>query len=372
MSIESMMPSNHLILCCPFFGCRHLVFPTDRKVFILGPLLVKILLPCLENLANVLRGKPAVSEAWIFSLHIPKWLKALLVCHQPQQILCSMYYIMNNPVKLYLWGHSSLWSSPLSWMFTPLLLNSVVALILIIMWFLKIYLEFLGFSDGSDGKQSTCSVGDPGSFPGLGRSPGEGNGSPLQYSCLENPMNRGSLAGYSPWGHEESDMTEWLMLSLSESSHTISYVTLKIYPEVLVLKEHSAIASYSHLVSFHLQWLFYFHKFFIKSISPLIIDSRFLFLSNFSIFYEHFSHTISTPPFRYPVIPKSEGFGGIIVICHSSWPLLMRSCFLLQWVHFDCELMLTCLFSTLIDLHIEGLILKMISSREFSCRLLSL
>ena len=43
------------------------------------------------------------------------------------------------------------------------------------------------------------------------------------------------------------------MLSLSESSHTISYVTLKIYPEVLVLKEHGAIASYSHLVSFYLQ-----------------------------------------------------------------------------------------------------------------------
>ena len=44
-----------------------------------------------------------------------------------------------------------------------------------------------GFSSGSDGKASACNVGDPGSIPGLGRSPGEGNGSPLQYSCLENP-----------------------------------------------------------------------------------------------------------------------------------------------------------------------------------------
>ena len=41
-------------------------------------------------------------------------------------------------------------------------------------------------------KESACSEGDPGSIPGLGRSPGEGNGNPLQYSCLENPMNRGA------------------------------------------------------------------------------------------------------------------------------------------------------------------------------------
>ena len=41
---------------------------------------------------------------------------------------------------------------------------------------------------GSDGKASAYNVGDPGSIPGLGRSPGEGNGNPLQYSCLENPM----------------------------------------------------------------------------------------------------------------------------------------------------------------------------------------
>ena len=49
-----------------------------------------------------------------------------------------------------------------------------------------------GFSDGSNGKEFACNVGDPGSVPGLGRSPGEGNGNPLQYSCLENPMGRGA------------------------------------------------------------------------------------------------------------------------------------------------------------------------------------
>ena len=43
---------------------------------------------------------------------------------------------------------------------------------------------------GSDGKESSCKVRDPGLIPGLKRSPGEGNGNPLQYSCLENPMDR--------------------------------------------------------------------------------------------------------------------------------------------------------------------------------------
>ena len=47
-----------------------------------------------------------------------------------------------------------------------------------------------GFPGGSDGKESACNAGDQGSIPGLGRSPGEGNGNPLQYSCLENPMDR--------------------------------------------------------------------------------------------------------------------------------------------------------------------------------------
>ena len=49
-----------------------------------------------------------------------------------------------------------------------------------------------GFPGGSDSKESACNVGDPGSTPGLGRSPGGGNGNPLQYSCLENPMDRGA------------------------------------------------------------------------------------------------------------------------------------------------------------------------------------
>ena len=49
-----------------------------------------------------------------------------------------------------------------------------------------------GFPGGSDSKESACNAGDPGSIPGSGRSPGEGNDYPLQYSCLENSMDKGS------------------------------------------------------------------------------------------------------------------------------------------------------------------------------------
>ena len=50
----------------------------------------------------------------------------------------------------------------------------------------------MGFPGGSEVKASACNVGDLGLIPGLGRSPGEGNGNPLKYSCLENPMDRGA------------------------------------------------------------------------------------------------------------------------------------------------------------------------------------
>ena len=64
------------------------------------------------------------------------------------------------------------------------------------------------FPGGSDGKESALNVGDLGLIPGWGRSPGEGNGSPLQYPCLENSMDKRSLAGYSPGGRKESGTIE--------------------------------------------------------------------------------------------------------------------------------------------------------------------
>ena len=63
------------------------------------------------------------------------------------------------------------------------------------------------FPGGSDSKASVYNAGDLGSIPGWGRFPGEGNGNPLQYSCLEGPMDGGT---WCPWGRKESDMTERL------------------------------------------------------------------------------------------------------------------------------------------------------------------
>ena len=66
------------------------------------------------------------------------------------------------------------------------------------------------FPGGSDSKASVSNVRDLGLIPGLGRFPGEVNGNPLQYSCLENPMEEELGAGYYPWGCKESGTTERL------------------------------------------------------------------------------------------------------------------------------------------------------------------
>ena len=70
-------------------------------------------------------------------------------------------------------------------------------------------IAFVGFPGGSDGKATACNAGDPASIPGLGRSPGEGNDNPLQYSCLENSMD-GGAGGLQSVGSQESDTTERL------------------------------------------------------------------------------------------------------------------------------------------------------------------
>ena len=64
------------------------------------------------------------------------------------------------------------------------------------------------FPCSSVGKESACNAGDQGSIPGLGRSPGEGNGNLLQYSCLENPMDRGAWRARAHGVAKELDMTE--------------------------------------------------------------------------------------------------------------------------------------------------------------------
>ena len=83
-----------------------------------------------------------------------------------------------------------------------------------------------GFPGGSFSKEFTCNAGEPGLIPGSGRSHGEGNGNPLQYSCLENSMDgeESSLVSYSSWNHKELDTTEWLTIHF----HIYSYIHMYI------------------------------------------------------------------------------------------------------------------------------------------------
>ena len=79
------------------------------------------------------------------------------------------------------------------------------------------------FSGGSDGKESSCTAGDLGLIPGLGRSPEQGHGNPLQYSCLENPMDRGAWRATVPGVTKELDKTERLILFLLETGISVFF-----------------------------------------------------------------------------------------------------------------------------------------------------
>ena len=71
----------------------------------------------------------------------------------------------------------------------------------------KVYIN-MGFPGGSDSRDSACNTGDPDSVPGLGRSPGEGKGNPLQYYCLGNPIDRGAWWATVHGVAKESDTTD--------------------------------------------------------------------------------------------------------------------------------------------------------------------
>ena len=89
--------------------------------------------------------------------------------------------------------------------FQPLLL----VLISIVIFLCRCYFSYHFLSTcGSDSKESACNAGDPGLIPELGRSPGEGNGNPVQYPLPGESHGQRSLAGYNPWGHKELEMTE--------------------------------------------------------------------------------------------------------------------------------------------------------------------
>ena len=86
---------------------------------------------------------------------------------------------------------------------------------------------------GSDGKESACNVGDLGSIPGLGRSPGGGHSNPLQYSCPENPHGQRSLSGLSPRGRRES-VSESAAQHVALSQRDIWKVPMDVFPATLL------------------------------------------------------------------------------------------------------------------------------------------
>ena len=83
-------------------------------------------------------------------------------------------------------------------------ITSAIAFMFLLKWLYR----FLGLPCRLSCNKSACSAGDMGSIPESGRCPGEGNGNPLQYSCLGNPWTEEPV-GYSPWVHKESDTTYW-------------------------------------------------------------------------------------------------------------------------------------------------------------------
>ena len=128
--------------------------------------------------------------------------------------------------------------------------------------------SFIVFSGGSDGKESAWNVGDLGSFPGLGRSPGGEYGNPLQYSCLENPHGQRSLVGYSPWGCKELAMTERLSTALTFKS-LIHFEFVFVY----------GVREYSNFIYLHLTVQFSQHHLLKRLsfphclfLSPFVID----------------------------------------------------------------------------------------------------
>ena len=108
---------------------------------------------------------------------------------------------------------------------------------------------FLGFSCGSAGKESTCNVGDLGLIPGLGRSPGEGNSYPFQYSGLENSME---VHG----GHKESGTNEQFLFSLFKPSTSRWLTRLYLLPWLLryILKYSSWISLSTQKNSISEKW----------------------------------------------------------------------------------------------------------------------
>ena len=141
--------------------------------------------------------------------------------------------------------------------------------------------------------ESVCSVRDPGSIPGLGRSLGEGNGKPLQYSCLGNPMDRGAWwatvyqsMGHSPWGLKELNKTEHSVHTQVESSlitvggADLSEVCIHMAFCILVQMAHTTYARNFCLLVYLPLWSLAFLKVVFLAFSSIVPHQEF---SRFSV-----------------------------------------------------------------------------------------
>ena len=137
----------------------------------------------------------------------------------------------------------------------------------------------LGFLGGSDSKESSCYAGVLGSIPGLGSYPGEGNGNPLQYSCLENSMDRGACGLQSMVsqrvGHKWAIFTSHIYIYGKESekeyrlyiNKKYAKVYIYIYIYIYVLFQYLSVISYYKILSIvpcTIQWVFVGYIFYIQ------------------------------------------------------------------------------------------------------------
>ena len=135
------------------------------------------------------------------------WYVAGVLCgsHLVPMMIIVIIYVNTNP--LYGWGHWGLEELRV----VPKVHSQEVAELRLKPTFLSQHLTC--FPDSSAGKESACNARDLGSIPGSARSPQEGNGSPLQYSCLENSMDRGAWQVQSMGSQSWTQLSDWTELN---------------------------------------------------------------------------------------------------------------------------------------------------------------
>ena len=201
------MPSSHLILCHPLLLLPPI--PPSIRVFSNESTLCMSLPKYWSFSFSIIPSKEipgliSFRMDWLDLLAVQGTLKSLLQHHSSKASILRRSAFFT--VQL---SHPYMTTGKIIALTRRNFVGQVMFLLLnMLSRFFPIY---RGFPGNSEGKESTCNAGDPGSILGSGRSPGEGNGNPPWYSCLEwKSHEQRSLVGYSPWGRKKSDRTERL------------------------------------------------------------------------------------------------------------------------------------------------------------------